>query len=149
MPFQVLLRLAANWLVYLVGIDALIGLYTRILAKFTTYVSNVVAPSSAGALCGVRINRIYFGTAPLDFGASFSFLSYAGECTLCVTSSAAAVTDPQLLADAVREAVAEQIEQCHHHGHQAAKGRSKGMCLPTSLLGTQQLTPTPTTKDMM
>ncbi len=108
-PETYLLRLLANLLVRLLGLAVLLGLYRVILAKFTTYVSNVVAPPVAGSLCGVRIKRIFFGTAPLDFGVSFSFLSYAGQCTLTCSSDAATVPSPQLMADCVREHLLEQL----------------------------------------
>ena len=110
-PETILLRFAATWMVTLFGVGALICVYAQILAKFTTYVSNVVAPDTAGALCGIRIRRIFFCTSPLDFGASFSFLSYDGECTLCTTGNIAAVPDPQTLAEHVRASIMEQVEE--------------------------------------
>ena len=108
-PETYLLRLLANLLVRSLGLSVLLALYKVILAKFTTYVSNVVAPPLAGSLCGVRIKRIFFGTAPLDFGVSFSFLSYAGQCTLTCTSDAETVPSPQLMTDCVRAHLLEQM----------------------------------------
>ena len=73
-PEAFLLRLGAKLLTLLCGLRCLIALYTVVLAKFTLYVSNVVAPPQHGAFCGVPISAIWFGTTPLDFGVSFSFL---------------------------------------------------------------------------
>ena len=85
------------------------GRYTVILAKFTLYVSNVVAPPLQGAFCGVPIDQIWFGTTPLDFGVSFSFLSYAGQNRVCCVADGATVPDPELLAELIVEAVKEQM----------------------------------------
>ena len=73
------------------------------------YVSNVVAPSVAASFCGVPATRIWFGTAPLDFGVSFSFLSYAGDNTLTCTSDAETVPQPALIARCVHESLLEQL----------------------------------------
>ena len=43
-PASYLLRAGANLIVRRLGLQPLIALYTHVLAKFTTYVSNVVAP---------------------------------------------------------------------------------------------------------
>jgi len=108
-PETLILRVAATLITRLLGLRALVALYTLIIAKFTTYVSNVVAPPLPGSFCGVRIRRIFFGTAPLDFGISFSFLSYASQTTLCTTADAETVPNPQLMADCVHEQILEQI----------------------------------------
>ena len=80
-----------------------------VLAKFTLYVSNVVAPPLQGAFCGVPIDSIWFGTTPLDFGVSFSFLSYAGNNRVCCVADGATVPDVQLMANLVHEKIVEQI----------------------------------------
>ena len=109
-PASHLLRLGANLIVRWLGLGVLIGLYTHVLAKFTTYVSNVVAPPVTGALCGVPIAQIWFGTTPLDFGVSFSFLSYAGRNRLTCVSDLECVPNPELMVTLVR---AKLIELMH------------------------------------
>ena len=109
-PEAYLLRLGANLLTWTVGLNALIALYTIVLSKFTLYVSNVVAPAIQGAFCGVPIDSIWFGTTPLDFGVSFSFLSYAGYNRVCCVADGHTVPEPQVLTDMVVECLLEQME---------------------------------------
>ena len=97
-PYPLVLRFGANVLVRLFGVRCLIALYTVIISKFTTYVSNVVAPPIKGAFCGATIKDIWFGTTPLDFGVSFSWLSYAGRNRLCCVADALTVPDPEVMA---------------------------------------------------
>lgn len=68
-----------------------------------------MAPPLQGAFCGVPISSIWFGTTPLDFGVSFSFLSYAGENRVCCVADGATVPDAQVLADLVHEEIVEQM----------------------------------------
>ena len=110
-PSPLLLRFFAKVLCKLLGLRSLIALYTIVLAKFTTYVSNVVAPPLTGAFCGARINDIWFGTTPLDFGVSFSFLSYAGRNRLCCVADALTVPDPEVISAMVHASLVEQIQQ--------------------------------------
>ena len=48
----------ANFLVACLGLCSLIRLYTHVLAKLTTYVSNVVAPSKAGSSHHITSHKI-------------------------------------------------------------------------------------------
>ena len=68
-----------------------------------------MAPPLQGAFCGVPISAIWFGTTPLDFGVSASFLSYAGTNRVCCVADGATVPEPQRLADLVYTHVREQI----------------------------------------
>ena len=56
-----------------------------------------------------RAPTINLATTPLDFGCSFSFLSYAGSNRVCCVADAATVPDPQALADLVHVALLEQM----------------------------------------
>ena len=85
----------------------LLAIYAYVVAKFTTYYSNVVAPQRPCSFCGVRIQHMYFVTAPLDFGINFNFLSYDGRLTLCCAGDPDAVREPQLVVDAVRASLLE------------------------------------------
>ena len=62
----------------------------------------------------MRIKRIFFATAPLDFGANFNFLAYDGNITLCSAAYHAAVPKPQLLVDCVHKELLELFE-LHAH----------------------------------
>lgn len=68
-----------------------------------------VCPPSARAFCGSRISRIFFATAPLDFGINFNFLSYDGAITLTSAAYRAAVPTPQVLVDCVHASLLELI----------------------------------------
>ena len=68
-----------------------------------------MAPPLQGAFCGVPIDAIWFGTTPLDFGVSFSFLSYAGSNRVCCVADGATVPDAQLMADLVHDEILTQM----------------------------------------
>ena len=70
-----------------------------------------MAPPLQGAFCGVPIDAIWFGTTPLDFGVSFSFLSYAGRNRLCCVADALTVPDPEVISAMVHASLVEQIQQ--------------------------------------
>ena len=148
-PETLLLRLGATLITRLFGLRALVALYTHIIAKFTTYVSNVVAPPIPGAICGIRIRRIFFGTAPLDFGVSFSFLSYASQTTLFCTADAETVPSAQLMADCVREHIVAQMHASTARSSTDVTLTSHGAAPPTaataSIASTDAATASPAT----
>lgn len=109
-PETLLLRLAAMVICRLFGVRLLVFIYTLVVSKFTTYFSNVVAPQRPGTFCTVPIRSIYFTTASLDFGTSFSFLSYNGDLTLCCAADALTVPEPQRLSAHVHNALLCQVD---------------------------------------
>jgi hypothetical protein len=143
-PASFLLRLGANLIVRRLGLQPLIALYTHVLSKFTTYVSNVVAPPVEGAFCGVPITKIYFGTTPLDFGVSFSFLSYAGSNTLTVVSDALVVPDPELMVSIVREKLLEQMRDAAAQTAETAPTPAAAASSSPSTRGAAQCAAAPT-----
>jgi len=108
-PETTILRLAATIICRVFGVWFLTLIYTFLVSKFTTYFSNIVAPQSARTFCGVEIKKIFFCTAPLDFGVSFNFLSFNGSLTLCVTTDTERVPKAKMVADEVHRALLKQM----------------------------------------
>lgn len=104
-PEVALSRWLAIALNFLLGVRAVTILFEHVLAKTSTYVSNVVGPTQPAAFGGVTIDALYFGSAPLDWGLGFSFFSYKGELTVCCVSDEATVPAPQAIVDHVHEAL--------------------------------------------
>ena len=63
--------------------------------------SNLAGPQMPLKFAGSRIQRLYNCTHPMEFGAGYSFLSYNGVATLCVSCDSVLVPNPSVLVDCV------------------------------------------------